>query len=291
MELSWPTPNEAHSEGRPFKEYIQPTVSGYVYSGLYGCVRSNGYQFHEGIDLKSIQRNKQGEATDRVMAINAGSIRYINRKAGNSNYGRYIVIEHSSTSLSSISLYAHLQSIDTSLIVGDKVGQGQFIGIMGRTANGHGIPKKRAHLHLEIGFRLTDSFQDWYDRKGYQSKNKHGNFNGLNLVGIDFLDFYERLEAKEVEGLIDYLKRQQTALSVIVKSKKKPDFLDRYSCFLSEPVKEVLVAGWQIDFTWFGVPVKWTPLYANDVRLAEGQRDRIVFHDEALLKRYPCNRL
>ncbi len=290
-ELFWPTPNKAHSEGLSFKEYIQPTVSGLVYSGLYGCVRRNGQQFHEGLDLKSIQRNRKGESIDQIMAVTSGVVRYINRSAGNSNYGKYVVIEHPTMSLPVVSLYAHLNSVSADLAVGDQVKGGQFIGVMGRTANGYGIPKSRAHLHLEMGLQLTDFFQEWYDRQQYKHKNKHGKYSGLNLVGIDFLDFYERRESGEVENIEGYLRRQQTFLTVVVRSRMVPDYLDRYPAFLEKPLTDDPLSGWRIEFTWFGVPIKWTPLYGDQINLAKGAKEQIVFHDETLVKRYPCSGL
>jgi len=291
VEFSWPTPNKAYFEGLSFEEYIQPTVSGLVYSGLYGCVRRNGHQFHEGLDLKSIQRDRKGESIDKVMAVTSGVVRYINTRAGNSNYGKYVVLEHSISDLPVISLYAHLSSVSSDLSVGDEVQNAQTVGVMGRTANGHGIPKSRAHLHLEMGLRLTDFFQEWYDRQKYKNKNRHGKYSGLNIVGFDFLDFHERFQAGEVESVENYLLRQQTFLTVVVKSRMVPDYLERYPCFLKKPLTDEPLVGWRIEFTWFGMPIGWTPLHGDEVELKKGTKDRVVFHDEALVKRYPCSGL
>jgi hypothetical protein len=194
-------------------------------------------------------------------------------------------------SLPVISLYAHLNSVSADLAVGDQVIGGDLLGVMGRTANGHGIPKSRAHLHLEMGLRLTDFFQEWYDRKKYENKNKHGKYSGLNLVGIDFLDFYERLQAGEVKSIEDYLRRQKTFLTVVVKSKMVPDYLDRYPSFLEKPLTDEPLAGWRIKFTWFGIPIKWTPLYSDEINLKKGEKEQVVFYDELLAERYPCNGL
>jgi murein DD-endopeptidase MepM/ murein hydrolase activator NlpD len=279
VEFSWPTPNKAYFEGLSFEEYIQPTVSGLVYSGLYGCVRRNGHQFHEGLDLKSIQRDRKGESIDKVMAVTSGVVRYINTRAGNSNYGKYVVLEHSISDLPVISLYAHLSSVSSDLSVGDEVQNAQTVGVMGRTANGHGIPKSRAHLHLEMGLRLTDFFQEWYDRQKCKNKNRHGKYSGLNIFGFDFLDFHERFQAGEVESVENYLLRQQTFLTVVVKSRMVPDYLERYPCFLKKPLTDEPLVGWRIEFTWFGMPSGWTPLHGDEVELKKGTKDRVVFHD------------
>ena len=72
LQMAWPTPNTAYVEGRPIEEYVQPTASGEPTSGLLGCVRSGGNQFHEGLDLKSIAARDHGELTDDIYATMDG---------------------------------------------------------------------------------------------------------------------------------------------------------------------------------------------------------------------------
>jgi hypothetical protein len=67
IEFVWPTPNKAWEQGRGIEAFIQPTVSGDPESGTFGCVRSHGAQFHEGIDIKPVQRDRHGEPTDAVL--------------------------------------------------------------------------------------------------------------------------------------------------------------------------------------------------------------------------------
>ena len=90
----WPTPNTAFREGNPPHTFIQPTEKGTVESGLFGCVRNDGTRFHEGIDLNAVSRTGKGEAADPIFAVMDGRVVYINRSAGKSSYGRYLVIEH-----------------------------------------------------------------------------------------------------------------------------------------------------------------------------------------------------
>ena len=37
-------------------------------SGTFGCVRSGGWQMHEGLDIRCLQRDKHGEPLDPVLA-------------------------------------------------------------------------------------------------------------------------------------------------------------------------------------------------------------------------------
>jgi murein DD-endopeptidase MepM/ murein hydrolase activator NlpD len=75
-------------------EFFQPTVEGTTESGMFGCVHSHGHRFHEGIDIKCLQRDRSGEPINPVCVASDGEVAFVNAKPGLSNYGRYIVIQH-----------------------------------------------------------------------------------------------------------------------------------------------------------------------------------------------------
>lgn len=287
-EVVWPTPNRAFAEGRPISDFVQPTESGLAESGLFGCVRTSGHQFHEGLDLMPVARDRRGEPLDAVFAILPGVVRHVNLSAGSSNYGRYVVIEHTDEHPAILSLYAHLESIAPEVRAGARIEAGQTIGIMGHTASGYAIPRSRAHVHVEVGVWLSRRFQDWYDAQAYKTRNEHGPFNGMNIASFDLLDFIERQKAGEVKGFADYLARQPAAATVVVRSRATPDFVVRYPELLRAPLPDFGVAGWRVEFTWFGLPKAWWPLSAADLAAMRGGANEIVFHDAALLRRYPC---
>ncbi len=286
--MFWPTPNRAFAEGRPYEEFIQPTVSGLTESGMFGCVRNSGHQFHEGLDLKPVERDRRGEAADPIYAILPGVVRHANARAGSSSYGRYVVIEHAGMRPAFITLYAHLLSITPEARAGGRVDAGETIAIMGRSAAGYTIPKDRAHVHVEAGVWLSERFQQWYDGRKFGSKNEHGNFNGMNIVGFDYLDFVERLRNRQVRDAADYLARQPTAATVFVRSAFAPDFVRRYPALVETAAPENDLAGWEIDFTWFGLPKAWRAV--DSAKAAEEPPGRMVvlFHDAELLDRFPC---
>ena len=186
--LIWPTPNPAFQNGKPVEAYVQPTVSGRVESGLFGCVRNGGSRFHEGLDLYPIGRDVRGEAVDPVYAVLPGRVVHASRNSGYSSYGRYVVIEHDQETPAYHTLYAHLASVADAITLGARVEAGSVLGIMGRSAT-YTIPSSRAHVHFEIGFRLTDDFEKWYTDQKFDSKNRHGMWNGMNLVSVDPLAF------------------------------------------------------------------------------------------------------
>src|SRR3954468_20568158 len=94
MELVWPTPNPAWAQGKPISAFLQHAGSGDPESGGFGGVRSGGTQFHEGLDIKCVSRDRRGEPLDDVFAAMDGVVRHISKAAGDSSYGRYIVLEH-----------------------------------------------------------------------------------------------------------------------------------------------------------------------------------------------------
>ena len=87
----------------------------------------------------------------------------------------------------------------------------------------------------------------------------------------DFQEYFDQLEA---------------AARVRVVTRRTPDFIQRYPTLLKAPVPAGGVGGWEIDFTWFGLPFAWRPLTAVDTA---GQKDgqvTIVSADRAAIARY-----
>ncbi len=282
VELVWPTPNRAYADGADIAAYVQPTASGVPTSGLYGSVRSGGRQFHEGLDLFPLERDRNGEAIDPVFAVMRGVVRHVNRKAGASNYGRYLVLEHPDESPPVYTLYAHLADVAPGVAVGAEVTAGQTLGRMGRSASGEGIPKSRAHLHFEIGVRLTDGFDRWYRAGGFGSPNEQGLYNGMNLLGLDPKEFFARARSGGLASLDVVFRALPTAVRVRVAATGAPDFALRYPS-LVEKAPNGVSAGWEIDFSSSGVPLRWRrPADESFAGWRRGEA-RVVFHDDALL--------
>jgi len=259
IQIVWPTPSTAWSEGRPAREYLQHAGSGEWESGGFGGVRSGGVQFHEGIDIRPVARDRRGEPTDSIFAALEGVVRHVSAVAGKSSYGRYIVLEHPDVSPGVYTLYAHLAAIDPAVKIGSTVTGGQVIATMGHSSGGYVIPKDRAHLHFEIGFMISRNFQTWYDSKKFGSRNDHNLWNGMNLIGFDPLDFFEQWRTRKVDSFEDYFAQMRPAVKLRMMSRRIPDFVTRYPALLTKPLPEN-VSGWEISFNWSGVPFRWTPL-------------------------------
>lgn len=290
LRLVWPTPNPAWAQGKPIEAYVQHAGSGEAESGTFGSVRSGGQQFHEGIDLKSISRDRHGEPRDSVFAAMDGVVRYVNPVAGDSSYGRYIVLEHPQHAPAVYTLYAHLVRIAAGLRSGDRVAAGQTLGVMGHTA-GRPIPRARAHLHFEIGLVVTRDFQEWYDRGKFGSRNEHGSWNGMNLIGIDPLGVFNDWRAGRVRTMPDVFARMAPVVRVRIATQRFPDFVVRYPSLLTRPPALGPVGGWEIAFNSTGVPFAWTPLTPAETAGLPRNQPYIVSVNAALERREPAKTL
>lgn len=258
--LSWPTPNPAFVQGRGYNSFLQKTGPNKDFtSGAYGCVRNNGYKFHEGVDLFPLRKDKQGKPLDSIFSAMSGNVVYINYDESKSSYGKYVVLEHPAYVPKLYTLYGHLDSFSEGLSVGKKINVSEAIGKMGNSSS-FAIPISRAHLHFEIGFRLSENFQGWYDRKNFNTANHHGNFNGYNLVGIDPLDFYKLYQGGHLKSPSDFFNRLKRIVRVRVKSKIPPAILEINPnlCPINIP-KDNPPQSWICSFGPHGIPLAFEP--------------------------------
>ena len=276
IEFTWPTPNPAWANGKPPASFLQHAGSGDPASGGFGGVRSGGTHFHEGIDIVPHARDRRGEPLDDIFAAMAGVVRHINSAAGDSGYGRYIVLEHPEMAPGVYTLYAHLARIAPGLRVGERVTRGQVIGTMGHSSGGYSIPKERSHLHFEIGLMMTRDFQSWYGRRQFGSANEQGVWNGMNLMGIDPLDFLAQWRSGRVTTFQEYFSQLEPVVTLRIATMRTPDFIQRYPALLTKEMPLVPVAGWEIKCSWTGLPFAWTPLSAAEVIGLPRDQPRII---------------
>ena len=66
---------------------------------------------------------------------------------------------------------------------------------------------------------------------------------------------------------------------------RTPDFVTRYPSLLTKPLPVGIVSGWDIKFTWTGLPFSWTPLTAMEVVGIPLDQPRILEVNAALVRR------
>ena len=168
-----PTANRALFERGHEEKFFVGTAGKPWTSGAFGCVRTEGWQMHEGLDIRCLQRDHRGEPIDPVLATAEGAVAYINTHPGLSNYGNYIVLRHQIEGLEIFSLYAHLREVRAGLRIGQAIKTGEQIAVMGRTSNTRqAISRDRAHVHFELNFLVNERFADWHrsTRPSWQSR-------------------------------------------------------------------------------------------------------------------------
>ncbi|MCX8108193.1 MAG: M23 family metallopeptidase [Verrucomicrobiae bacterium] len=267
--FQFPTANRALLDGNGTDRFFVATPGRTWESGSYGCVRSDGHQLHEGVDIRCLERDSKGEPTDTVMSTAEGVVVYVNRRPELSNYGNYLVVQHNVEGIEVFSLYAHLAEIRTSLRPGVHVRAGEKLGVMGRTSNTRTqISKERAHLHFEIALRLSDSFTRWFRERYPNLRNDHGEWNGQNLIGLDVVNLL-REQARLGSGfsIHRFIATQKELCRVQVRATRF-DYLGRYRAFVRDNPGALAegIAGYELTLNYAGLPFVMVPRAASEMK-------------------------
>lgn len=262
--FSLPTDNDAlfRGDGPAFYMFVDRAGEQVWQAGGYGFVRNPREtqegkvftKFHEGVDIAPVRRDARGEPLDLVKAIADGTVVYATKSAGVSNYGNYVVVAHDCGEGEGVfySLYAHLKRIDTK--PGEDVRRGDVIGLMGYT--GAGIDRRRAHVHLELCFLLSERFEEYYATR-YKLANGHGIYHGTNLLGLDVASFL--LENHKNPRLMPsaFLRSREPYFKVTVPNRGgELEIVERYP-WLRQPGEPDV--SWELSFDGAGVPLAVAP--------------------------------
>jgi len=267
LDLALPTDNNAlfSGDGPAFYQSVDRDYNGVKSTpwegGQYGFVRdpkSTGggvvyTRFHEGIDIRSVHRDANGEPLDEVRAIADGEVVHVNPVPGYSNYGKYIVIEHRWDGSNYYSLYGHLSS--AAVQPGEKVRRGQRIAVMGYT--GTGINCERAHLHLELCLMFSRQFEAWYNTFFRNDPNRHGLYNGMNLAGLDVARLYLALRKNPALTIPGFLAAEETFYKITLPKARHFDLSTLYPSMLAAGKRSG--SSWEVSFARSGVPLRIEP--------------------------------
>ena len=264
-----PTANHALFEKGGEERFFVGTAGKPWTTGTFGCVRSEGWQMHEGLDIRCLQRDARGEPTDPVLATADGTVAYINTRPSLSNYGNYVVLRHQIEGLEVYSLYAHLREVRAGLKPGQAVKSGEPIAIMGRTANTReGISKDRAHVHFELNLLLNERFSRWHKKTFPSERNDHGEWNGQNLLGLDpRLILVEQRQEGAKFSLLRFIQRQTELCRVLVRRTDFP-WRRRYSGLIRAypRAEQEGTAGYEIALNFNGVAFELVPRAASEIK-------------------------
>jgi murein DD-endopeptidase MepM/ murein hydrolase activator NlpD len=267
LDLTFPTKNHAllQGDGEAFYMFVDREVQGEKTTpwegGQYGYVRdprvtSGGVvytRFHEGADIKPLERSSDGEPLDIVTAAGAGRVAHVSDNPRYSNYGRFVVIEHQWDGCPYYSLYAHLNS--ASVRVGQQVAQGDALGRLGYT--GDGIDRRRAHVHFEVNLILSHDFEQWHKLVFPTEVNRHGLYNGINLAGMDVGRLLVAAHKSPELTIPAFLASEKVAFKAAVPATDKFVLAKLYPWMIRGDAAGV--KSWEISFTSSGLPVRLEP--------------------------------
>lgn len=290
--LQLPTANRALFDKDGEANFFTGTIGKPWTTGCFGCVRTDGHQLHEGLDISCLQRDKRGEPTDPVLATADGEVAYINKRPSLSNYGNYIILRHRIDGIELYSLYAHLSRVAENLKAGQSVKTGDVIATMGRTSNTReGISKDRAHCHFELDLLVNERFASWYAKTSPGQRNDHGGWNGQNLTGLDPRAILQEQQAQGTNFSLTQFIRKQTPLCRVFVRKTDFPWLRRYPQLVrpNPAAQKEGVAGYEIALNFNGVPFELIPRAAAEIKSKSAIQ--LLSVNEAEQERNPCRKL
>ncbi len=265
--LALPTTNHAIFDERPddFYMYVDRCFEGRSskpwQAGSFGFVRNplrhQGKvvytRFHEGVDIKPRYRDQRGEPLDFATAAAAGSVVHASTIAGNSNYGKYVVIEHLVEGCRYYTLYAHLATVTVKR--GAAIEQGAPIGRIGYT--GVGLNRERAHLHYEFCLLYNAAFKQYYRKYHGREADNHGIYNGMNLFSLDPVALTAALHDNPDTTVVDYIATLPPLFKLTFSAATLPDVAQRYPWLLTDPA--ATATAWSITLSDQFVPLQVAP--------------------------------
>ena len=253
-----PTENRYLFENQP-KKFYQPTISRRLISGMFGFTRTSEPEpariferFHKGIDIRPLRRDARGEPLDPVRACAEGVVVRVNDNERISDYGKQVIVKHDWGGLPVFTVYAHLSAVRAQ--VGQKVMAGDELGILGWT--GPGLDRSRAHLHLEVVFQINPKFDEWVRaaRPGrLWEPNRHGEWHGLNLMGIDPVPLLVAAQAGRPKTWQEALAAQPGGFVVEVPA---PRARLAWTDWVQVQENCTGAEAWQIEMTPWGLPLR-----------------------------------
>jgi hypothetical protein len=286
-----PTANHALFEKNGGEKFFVGTTGKPWESGCFGCVRSDGWQMHEGLDIKCLQRDKHGEPIDPVMSTADGTVAYFANNPALSNYGRYIILKHVMDGIEVYSLYAHLSAIRDGLKIGQQVHTGEPIATMGRTSNTRErITKERAHVHFELNLLYNDNYSGYHKKNLPGERNDHGEWNGQNLVGMDPKLI---LEAERAQGakfnLTQWIQTRPELFRVLVRKTDFPWARRYHALIVDRNIDKKNIAGYEIAIDYNGLPFQLIPHTAAEMK--SGAKYQLLAVNAAEYAKNPCRKL
>ena len=160
------------------------------------------------------------------------------------------------------------------------VSKSQVIARMGHSTNTReGISRDRAHLHFEFDLLLNPNFHIWYPKHDPKAP-PFGNYNGLNLFGMDPIPLFRAAAAADPKSsaaqsttngarsainFADFVAQQPIAFAVLVGARSFPWLTMHPEQVQPMAGKPGPVVAYEVGATSWGLPVCVWPRTAEEI--------------------------
>jgi len=101
-----------------------------------------------------------------------------------------------------------------------------------------------------------DQFETWH-AANFPTPNKHGAYNGINLMGLDVAEFYLAQRKDPALALPEFVRRQPVAFRLQIPASPHFQLPIRYPWMVEGAAQAA--RSWAVSFTSAGFPVKIEP--------------------------------
>ena len=120
-----------------------------------------------------------------------------------------------------------------------------------------GIDRTRAHVHLEMCLLMSDHYEGWHHTYS-GGTNFHGNFNGMNLAGMDVAALFLAHQKNPELRLQDFVLATPAYFKVTIPREGTWDFAERHKWMVKGEVSES-TPSWELSFSATGLIVGIAP--------------------------------
>ena len=213
----------------PFEAFMpsNPANPGTAFFGSERTGTDGRARWHNGVDIAPVRKDRNGRALDTVSTMVDGTVVYVERVGGNSQYGIHAILEHDDPIGKVYTLYAHLASLAPEIKVGAVLTAKTPVGIIGNTGT-QGIALSRSHVHVEFNLMLNYRFGAWYKEK--QLTPDRGRYHGYNLVGANPISVFSFLQNRPGATFLDFVQSIPVGFEILINNPKKTpiDYFERY---------------------------------------------------------------
>jgi hypothetical protein len=146
-------------------------------------------------------------------------------------------------------------------------------------------------VHFELDLLATEHFSNWWKQRFRNERNDHGEWNGLNLLGVDPRQVLLQQKEQGIRfSLLQFVQNQTELCRVLVHQRDFP-WVKRYAPLIRQrnATDKQDIAGYEIALNFNGLPFELIPRGRSDFSGKSKFKLLSVNEQEAL--KNPCRGL